>query len=197
MKKKRSRLIIIAAVAAFAVLAAFCLFGLGFGLWYANHQSAAEARRAAPTIVVETTYPGANAQVVAETIAAPIELQVNGVEKMVQMRSRADDGTYSLVVIFEPGTDLNTAQVLVQNRVSLALPTLPELVNRAGISVRKKLPAVRKLLALTSPSGRYDQMYLSNYSSRLRDELARLPGVGDVALLGRREYGVQVLLDPE
>src|SRR5262245_37681987 len=151
------------------------------------------------TVVVEASYPGANANVLADTVAAPIEQQVNGVEGMLRMQSYcSNDGKYSLVVSFARGTDLDMAQVLVMNRVNLALPVLPAAVNQIGISVRKKSPIVRALLVLTSPENRYNEIYLSNYADRqLRDELARVAGVGDVELLGKREYGVQIWLDQD
>ncbi|HLZ08137.1 MAG TPA: efflux RND transporter permease subunit, partial [Chloroflexota bacterium] len=171
---------------------------LGHWLLKQTSTNANFLRAAPPTIVVEAVYPGANARMLADTVAAPIEQQVNGVENMLHLRSYcADDGTYSLAVTFAPGTDLNIAQVLVQNRVALAHPLLPELVRRRGVTVLKKSPAVRALLVLTSPSKRYDEIYLSNYASvHVRDELIRLPGVGDVAMLGHRDYGLQVWLDP-
>ena len=135
---------------------------------------------------------------VADTVAAPIEQQVNGVEKMRWMRSRSsNDGSYTLIVGFQPGTDLNMAQVLVQNRVNLALPTLPNAVKDQGVSTRKNPAGVLAIVTLYSPDGKYDGAYLSNYATiNLRDELARLPGIGDVTMLGQRNYGMWVRLDP-
>jgi multidrug efflux pump len=153
---------------------------------------------APPTVEVSASYPGANAKVVADTVAAPIEQQVNGVEGMMYMSSTcANDGSYSLTVTFEPGSDLNISQVLVQNRVSLAEPILPDLVKRRGIAVRKKSPNVLMIVNLFSRSDRTD-LELSNYATiQIRDELSRLPGVGDVTYLGQRDYSMRVWLDPQ
>jgi multidrug efflux pump len=152
-----------------------------------------------PTVEVSTVYPGANAQVVADTVAAPIEQQVNGVEGMLYMSSQStNDGAYSLTVTFRPGTDLNLAQVLVQNRVGLAQPILPDLVKRRGVTVKKKSPAVLMIVNLFSPDSTRDNLYLSNYATiQLRDELSRLPGVGDITFLGQRDYSMRVWLDPQ
>jgi multidrug efflux pump len=152
-----------------------------------------------PTVEVSAVYPGANAQVVADTVAAPIEQQVNGVEDMMYMSSQCtNDGVYRLTVTFHPGTDLNLAQVLVQNRVALAQPILPALVTRRGVMVKKKSPSVLMIVNLFSPDGSRDNLYLSNYATiQLRDELSRLPGVGDISFLGQRDYSMRVWLDPE
>ncbi|HBH54294.1 MAG TPA: transporter [Planctomycetaceae bacterium] len=152
-----------------------------------------------PTVEVSAVYPGANSQVVADTVAAPIEQQVNGVESMVYMSSQCtNDGTYRLTITFRPGTDLNLAQVMVQNRVSLAQPILPELVRRRGVTVKKKSPSVLMIVNLFSPDGSRDDLYLSNYATiQLRDELSRLHGVGDIAFLGQRDYSMRVWLDPD
>src|SRR5438270_12253920 len=151
-----------------------------------------------PTVEVSASYPGANAKVVADTVAAPIEQQVNGVENMMYMSSQCtNDGTYTLTVTFKLGTDLNIAQVLVQNRVSLATPILPDEVKRIGISVKKKSPSQLMIVNLYSPDGSRDSLYLSNYATiQLRDELSRLPGVGDITYLGQRNYSMRVWLDP-
>lgn len=151
-----------------------------------------------PTVQVNCTYPGANAKVVAETVAAPIEQQVIGVENMLYMSSQStNDGGYNLTVTFEVGTDLDMAQVLVQNRVNLALPTLPNEVKQTGVSVKKKSPSILLVVNLISPNGKYDQLYLSNYATiRLRDELAQVKGVGDVTFLGQLDYSMRAWLDP-
>ncbi len=148
-----------------------------------------------PTVEVSAVYPGANAQVVADTVAAPIEQQVNGVENMIYMSSQCtNDGTYTLTVTFKLGTDLNIAQVLVQNRVSLANPVLPTLVQRRGVLVKKKSPSVLMIINLFSPDGSRNSLDLSNYATiQLRDELARLPGVGDITYLGQRDYSMRTL----
>jgi multidrug efflux pump subunit AcrB len=153
---------------------------------------------APPTVEVSAVYPGANARVVADTVAAPIEQQVNGVEDMLYMASQStNDGAYVLTVTFRPGTDLNLAQVLVQNRVNLAQAILPPLVTRRGVTVKKKSPAVLMIVNLFSPDDSRDSLYLSNYATiQLRDELSRLPGVGDISFLGRRDYSMRLWLDP-
>ena len=152
-----------------------------------------------PTVEVSAIYPGANARVVSDTVAAPIEQQVNGVEGMMYMSSQCtNDGAYSLTVTFRQGTDLNLAQVLVQNRVALAQPILPSLVQRRGVTVKKKSPSVLMIVNLFSPDDSRENLYLSNYATiQLRDELSRLPGVGDITFLGQRDYSMRVWLDPE
>jgi multidrug efflux pump subunit AcrB len=152
-----------------------------------------------PTVEVAASYPGANAEVVADTVAAPIEQQVNGVEGMMYMSSQCtNDGSYSLTVTFHHGIDLNMAQVLVQNRVALAQPILPDLVKRRGVMVKKKSPSVLMIVNLFSPDGSRDNLYLSNYATiQIRDELARLNGIGDITYLGQRDYSMRVWLDPQ
>src|SRR5579884_715091 len=152
-----------------------------------------------PSIMVSCNYPGANAQVVADSVAAPIEQQVNGVEDMLYMVSKSNnDGSYTLTVTFKPGVDLNFAQVLVQNRVNLALPLMPDVVKQAGITTRKRNPDILQVIALTSPNGRYDQLYLSNFATiRIADELKRVRGVGEVIIFGQQDYSMRVWLDPE
>jgi multidrug efflux pump subunit AcrB len=152
-----------------------------------------------PTVEVAAAYPGANAQVVADTVAAPIEQQVNGVEGMLYMSSQCtNDGSYALTVTFQNGIDLNMAQVLVQNRVSLAQPILPDLVKRRGVTVKKKSPSVLMIVNLFSPDRTRDNLYLSNYATiQLKDELSRLNGVGDITYLGQRDYSMRLWLDPE
>jgi multidrug efflux pump subunit AcrB len=154
-----------------------------------------------PTVEVSAVYPGANAQVVADTVAAPIEQQVNGVENMMYMSSQCtNDGTYTLTVTFKNGVDLNMAQILVQNRVTLAQPVLPDLVKRRGVTVKKKSPSVLMIINLVSREGDFNRgdLYLSNYATiQLRDELSRLPGVGDITYLGQRDYSMRIWLDPQ
>jgi multidrug efflux pump subunit AcrB len=150
-------------------------------------------------IWVTASYPGANAQVVADSVAAPIEQQVNGVENMLSMTSACtNDGTYTLQISFQEGTNLDLAQVLVQNRVALAQPVLPAVVRDTGITVRKRSPQPLVLVSLTSPEGRFDSLYLSNYATnRIKDELARVSGVGDVVQFGQRDYQMRVMLDAD
>jgi multidrug efflux pump subunit AcrB len=152
-----------------------------------------------PTVEVSAVFPGANARDVSNTVAAPIEQQVNGVERMMYMSSQCtNDGTYTLTITFEHGTDLNIAQVLVQNRVNLAAPILPDLVKRRGVTVKKKSPNVLMIVNLYSPGGTWKNLELSNYATiQLRDELARLPGVGDISYLGQRDYSMRVWLNPQ
>jgi multidrug efflux pump len=152
-----------------------------------------------PTVLVSCSYPGASARVVAETVAAPIEQQVNGVENMLYLSSQCtNDGAYSLTITFKLGVDLDQAQVLVQNRVSLAVPSLPDVVQQSGVMTKKKSPSVLLVVNLYSPDRRYDQLYLSNYATiQIKDELARLPGVGDVTQFGEQDYSMRVWLDPQ
>ncbi|MBN9519169.1 efflux RND transporter permease subunit, partial [bacterium] len=152
-----------------------------------------------PTVVVTAVYPGANALTVRDTVAAPIEEQVSGVEGMMYMSSTCtNDGTYTLTVTFALGTDPDMAQVLVQNRVNLAQPVIPELVQREGIVVKKQSPNTLLIVNLTSPGGRYPDTYLSNYATiEVRDELGRLPGVAGVGYLGQRDYSMRVWLNPD
>jgi multidrug efflux pump len=158
-----------------------------------------------PTIRVTASYPGANAQVVADTVAAPIEQQVVGVEGMLYMSSQSNsDGSYSLDVVFAIGTNVNMAQVLVQNRVAIAQPTLPDVVQTIGVAVKKRSPDVLlgiSLYADDNPeTGRpyYDSLYLSNYATiNVKDAIAQVEGVGDVAILGQQDYSMRVWLDPD
>jgi multidrug efflux pump len=152
-----------------------------------------------PSIIVQCNYPGADARVVAESVAAPIEQQVNGVENMIYMVSQSNnDGSYTLTVTFKPGVNLNFAQVLVQNRVNLAMPLLPDVVKQAGVTTRKRNPDILMVLAIYSPHGRYDLVYLSNYTTiKLRDEIARVPGVGDCSQFGQQDYSMRLWVDPE
>jgi hydrophobic/amphiphilic exporter-1 (mainly G- bacteria), HAE1 family len=152
-----------------------------------------------PTVQVTTRYPGASARTLMDTVALPIEQQVNGVEKMIYMQSMsASDGSYTLTVTFQIGTDLDTAQVLVQNRVAIALSSLPQAVQAQGVTVQKRSTAILLFVTLTSPDGRYDSLYLANYATiNLKDELARLPGVGNVNVFGAGQYSMRIWLDPE
>ena len=142
-----------------------------------------------PGVVVSISYPGASAQTVAETVAEPIEQAVTGVEGMLYMSSQSgNDGSYTLTVTFEVGTDLNTALVMVQNRVTLAMPQLPTEVQNQGINIRKKTPDILMIVNLFSPDGRYDDIYLSNFATlNVRDELLRVDGVSDITYLGQRD----------
>jgi multidrug efflux pump len=152
-----------------------------------------------PSVSVTCLYPGADARVVADSVAAPIEQQVNGVERMLYMSSQsANDGSYTLTITFELGTDLNIAQVLVQNRVALALPQLPAIVQLEGVNTKKKSPTILLVVNFISPDGRYDDLYLSNFATiQVRDELLRLKGVGDITYLGQRDYSMRLWLDPD
>ncbi len=151
-----------------------------------------------PTVQVTCTYPGANAQVVADTIAAPMEQQVNGVEGMIYMSSQStNDGAYTLTVTFEIGTDVNMAQVLVQNRVALATPQLPAQVQLQGISVLKTSPNILFGINLVSPDRRYDALYLSNFATvQIQNELARIKGVGQIKIVGIGNYSMRIWVDP-
>jgi multidrug efflux pump subunit AcrB len=154
---------------------------------------------APPTVLVTALYPGANAFTVQDTVAAPIEEQVSGVEGMVYMSSRStNDGAYNLTVTFKLGMDSDMAQVLVQNRVALALPVIPALVQNEGINVRKMSPNTLMIVNLISPNGKYDDLRLSNYATvNVKDELGRLPGVAGITYLGQRDYSLRVWLDAD
>lgn len=151
-----------------------------------------------PTVQVTAKYPGANPEVIADTVAAPLEQAINGVENMLYMNSQmATDGQMVLTIAFKQGTDADMAQIQVQNRVSRALPRLPEEVQRIGVVTQKTSPDVLMVVHLVSPEKRYDSLYLSNFAIRqVRDELARLPGVGDVLVWGAGEYSMRIWLDP-
>ena len=154
---------------------------------------------APPTIQITTTYPGASASVVAETVATPLEQQVNGVQDMLYMSSQGTgDGKLTITVTFKLGTNLDTAEVLTQNRVQVALPRLPEDVQRQGVVVKKATPNILLAVHMLSPDGSRDQLYVSNYTTlHVKDELSRLPGVGDVQLFGDRDYAMRIWLDPD
>jgi multidrug efflux pump len=152
-----------------------------------------------PSINVMCNYPGANAQDVADSVAAPIEQQVNGVEDSMYMVSQSNnDGSYNLMVTFRPGVNLNFAQVLVQNRINLAMPNLPDVVKQAGVITRKRNPDILLVLAVYSPNGRYDQLYLGNFVTiAVKDEIARVDGVGDCQQFGQQDYSMRIWVDPD
>jgi multidrug efflux pump len=152
-----------------------------------------------PGVSVSISYPGASAPVVSDTVAAPIEQQVNGVPGMLYMSSQCgNDGSYTLTVTFDLDTDLNTALVMVQNRVTLAMPQLPNSVQMQGITIKKKTPDILLVVNFFSPDDRYDDIYLSNYAYiNVRDELFRVEGVSDINILGERDYSIRAWLDPQ
>ncbi|GEP05337.1 efflux RND transporter permease subunit [Methylobacterium oxalidis] len=152
-----------------------------------------------PTVQVTTRYPGASARTVVDTVALPIEQQVNGVQGMLYMQSTsASDGTYTLTVTFAIGTNADQAQVLVQNRVAIAMSQLPQAVQVQGVTTQKKSTAILQFVTLSSPDGRYDSLFLANYGViNLQSELARLPGVGSVTVFGAGQYAMRIWLDPD
>lgn len=151
-----------------------------------------------PTIQVSTSYPGADAETLVKTVALPIEQEVNGVEKMLYMQStNSSSGAYNLVVTFEIGTDLNLAQMLVQNRVQAALSKLPDSVQKQGVKVQQKSTAILEFITLTSNSGKYDGLFLNNYATiNMQNVISRIPGVGSVVIFGSGSYAMRVWLDP-
>src|SRR3984893_13178971 len=152
-----------------------------------------------PSVSISIGYPGANAQVVADTIAAPVEQTMNGVEGMLYMSSNSgSDGSYGLSVTFEVGTDLNTALVMVQTRVRLALPLLPSSVQNQGITIRKKTPDMLMIISLFTTDPHYTNIDLSNFALiNLKDELLRVEGVSDINIMGEKDFSIRVWLDPQ
>src|SRR4051812_27605801 len=152
-----------------------------------------------PSIVVRAQYPGANPKIIAETVAAPLEEQINGVENMLYMSSQnTSDGALALTVTFKIGTNVEQAETQVQNRVQRALPRLPEEVRQIGVTTVKSSPNLTMVVHLQSPNGRYDDLYLRNYAVlNIKDQLARLPGMGEVQLFGSGDYAMRVWLDPQ
>ena len=152
-----------------------------------------------PTVVVRAIYPGANPKVLSETVATPIEQEVNGVENMLYMSSTStSDGVMTLTITFKLGTDLNIAQVLVQNRVAIALPKLPEEVRRLGVTTTKRSSDLTMVAHLVSPDNSRDELYIGNYAFlQVKDQLARISGVGEVTVFGARDYSMRIWLDPE
>src|ERR1700756_1557039 len=151
-----------------------------------------------PTVVVKAQFPGANPKVIAETVASPLEEQINGVENMLYMSSQAaSDGTLTLTVTFKLGTDPNLAQQLVQNRVNQALPRLPEVTRNLGVTTVKSSPDLTMVVHLLSRDDRYDMLYLRNYATlNVKDQLAKIPGVGDVQTFGSGDYAMRIWLNP-
>ncbi len=154
---------------------------------------------APPTVNVTASYAGASAKTVSDTVAAPIEQQINGVENMLYMSSQCtNDGNMNLTVTFKVGTNLDTAQVQVQNRIAIALPQLPQEVQQRGITVKKSSPDITLVVGITSPDRSRDVLYMSNYATlQVKDQLSRLPGVGDINVFGARDFSMRVWLDPE
>src|SRR2546426_10163970 len=152
-----------------------------------------------PTIVVRASYPGANPKTITETVASPLEQAINGVENSLYMFSQATpDGVMTLTITFKLGTDVDKAQVQVQNRVAQALPKLPEEVRQLGVTTTKQSPDLTMVVHLFSPNGRYDEVYLRNYATlQVKDALARIPGAGDVELFGSGDYAMRVWLNPD
>lgn len=154
---------------------------------------------APPTVNVTASYPGANAKTVSDTVATPIEQQINGVEHMLYMSSQCtNDGNMNLTITFDVGTNLDTAQVQVQNRLAIALPQLPQEVQQRGITVKKSTPDITLVVGIVSPDGTRDPLYMSNYATlQIKDQLSRLPGVGDINMFGARDYSMRLWLDPD
>jgi multidrug efflux pump len=182
----------------FATVLSVCITLIG-AIALSNLPVAQYPRITPPGVVVSINYPGANAQTVAQTVAAPVEQQVTGVPGMLYMSSLSgNDGSYSLSCTFDVATDLNAALVMVQNRVTLAMPLLPTAVQRQGITIRKRTPDILLMINFTSPNGTYNDVYLSNYVLvNVQDEVLRVDGVSDIRILGQRDYSVRAWLDPQ
>ncbi|MDX2437183.1 MAG: efflux RND transporter permease subunit, partial [Acidobacteriota bacterium] len=152
-----------------------------------------------PSVQVSTAYPGAGAGVVAESVTAPMEEKINGVENMLYMSSKsASDGSCNITVTFEIGTDIDMATVLVQNRVNEALPVLPEEVKRQGVKVEKQSTSITLMINMVSPDGTFDELYISNYTTtRIKDVLARINGVSKVEIMGAKDFGMRLWINPD
>ena len=182
----------------FAIVLSLVLLILG-GLAYSTLPVASYPEIAPPTVVVTAVYPGANPQTLADTVATPIEEQVNGVENMLYMNSQsASDGTMTLTITFKLGTNLDTAQVLVQNRVAIATPQLPQDVRNIGVTVQKQSPNIMLVVNLISPGDKYDTLYMANYAVlQIQEVIKRIEGVGNVQIFGASEYSMRLWLDPD
>ncbi len=182
----------------FAIVLSIVLVILG-GLAYTTLPVASYPEITPPTVVVTAVYAGANPQTLADTVATPIEQQVNGVENMLYMNSQsASDGTMTLTITFKLGTNLDVAQVLVQNRVAIATPSLPQEVRAVGVTVQKQSPNIMLVINLLSPKGKYNSLYMANYAIlQIQEVLKRIEGVGSVQVFGASQYSMRLWLDPD